>query len=119
VDATLKALDGGLPLERDSALSLSTEELRQKLLSVNGIGEKVAHCILLLGYGRYDSFPVDVWVRRVMENLYFGGLDGTKAGAKTSPSKILNYAKDRFGDYAGFANQYLFHYMRLNSGILE
>ncbi|MDR2167234.1 MAG: N-glycosylase [Clostridiales bacterium] len=99
----LAATTANLPLTRDNALT--TEELRKMLLSIKGIGEKVAHCVLLFGYGRYDSFPVDVWVRRVMENLYFDG-------KKTSPAQILAHAQNKFGQNAGFANQYLFHYVR-------
>ncbi|MCL2236444.1 MAG: N-glycosylase [Defluviitaleaceae bacterium] len=105
VDAVAHVLAGNLPIQRDE--SVSTADLRERLLAVKGIGEKVAHCILLMGYGRYNSFPVDVWVQRVMERLYFNG-------EKTSVAKIHQFAGERWGDYASFANQYLFHYIRMN-----
>ncbi|MCL2169925.1 MAG: hypothetical protein FWB74_07865 [Defluviitaleaceae bacterium] len=83
----------------------SNEINSDNLKSIKGIGDKVAHCISLFGYGRTDSFPVDVWVRRVMQELYFGG-------KPVKPAEIQAFARERFGEYAGFAQQYLFHYMR-------
>jgi len=103
MDATRKAAAGDLPLGRDC--DMPTAQLRQTLLGVSGIGEKVAHCILLFGYGRYDSFPVDTWVRKVMEGYYFDG-------KPTKAEDIHKLATQRFGEYAGFAQQYLFHYIR-------
>ena len=105
VDAVAHVLAGNFPVQRDE--TVTTVDLRQRLLAVKGIGEKVAHCILLMGYGRHDSFPVDVWVQRVMERLYFDG-------NKTSVAKMHAFAAERWGDHAAFANQYLFHYIRMN-----
>lgn len=107
VDAVAHVLEGKLPIQRDETINTTTCDLRQQLLSVKGIGEKVANCILLMGYGRYDSFPVDVWVQRVMERLYF-------QGNKTSIAKIHAFATEKWGNHAAFANQYLFHYIRMN-----
>ncbi|MCL2753276.1 MAG: N-glycosylase [Defluviitaleaceae bacterium] len=104
VDATKRVLAGEMPVERNC--KLPTNELRKTLMETKGIGEKVADCILLFGYGRWESFPIDVWVRRVMEQLYFNG-------ESMPPAKIHAFAKERFGELAGFAQQYLFHYMRL------
>jgi N-glycosylase/DNA lyase len=77
------------------------------LLTIKGVGEKVADCVLLFGYGRHESFPIDVWVRRVMERLYFDG-------KQTPASRIKGFAQERWGHHAGFAQQYLFHYIRNN-----
>ena len=77
----------------------------ENLTSIKGIGDKVAHCIRLFGYAKHNSFPIDVWVRRVIQELYFGGKPVT-------PTKIKAFAGQRFGELAGFAQQYLFHYMR-------
>jgi len=107
VDATRKAAGGALELSRDT--KIPTDDLRKMLLSVSGVGEKVAHCILLFGYGRMDTFPVDTWVRKVMQQYYF---DGNDANA----TQIHALARERFGELSGFAQQYLFHYMRMNSG---
>lgn len=105
VAAMVAVFDKKLSLARNN--DIPTEQLRQSLLSVKGIGEKVAHCILLFGYGRYDVFPVDTWVRKIMQGLYFNG-------EAVSVKQMHSFAKEKFGEYSGFANQYLFHYIRLN-----
>ena len=78
---------------------------KQELLKVKGIGEKVANCILLFGLGYTNAFPVDVWIKRIMEFVYFG--------EDTSIDKIMTFANDKFGQYGGYAQQYLFHYARV------
>lgn len=83
------------------------EILKQRLLDLPGVGPKVMDCILLFGYGIEDTFPVDVWVKRLMEYLYIK--------ESVSNKKILEYARDLFGDYLGHAQQYLFYYARENS----
>ena len=90
-----------------AANAASMDDLESNLLDIKGVGEKVANCVLLFGYARHDRFPVDVWVRRVMEKLYFDG-------EPTPIATIQNFAKERFGEYSGFAQQYLFHYIRMN-----
>ena len=74
------------------------------LRSLCGVGEKVANCILLFSMNRLESFPVDVWVRRVMHELY--GIPEKDATAMT------DYAAKHFGPYGGIAQQYLFYYIR-------
>ena len=103
VDATRKAASGALDLNRDTPMS--TDNLRKSLLSIKGVGEKVAHCILLFGYGRTDTFPVDTWVRKVMQQYYFNG-------EAASAAQIHSLAQEKFGELSGFAQQYLFHYIR-------
>ena len=110
VDATAAVLQGEIDTNIHS--KLDTDELRQSLLRIKGIGEKVAHCILLFGYGRYETFPVDTWVRKIMEGLYFDG-------QKTTVADIHALARRNFGEYSGYANQYLFHYIRLNPKMIE
>lgn len=75
------------------------------LLKFKGVGPKVADCILLFGLGHTGAFPVDVWMRRVLEKLY--GFSGT-------PRQMRAFAAERFGAHAGIAQQYLFHYARGN-----
>ena len=103
LDAAQKAAAGLLPLDRTT--QTPTADLRKNLLEIMGVGEKVAHCILLFGYGRFDSFPVDTWVQKVMQQYYFDGKD-------VRPAEIYKFATEKFGEYSGFAQQYLFHYMR-------
>lgn len=82
-----------------------TETARKMLMNIKGVGPKVADCVLLFSFGRQEVFPTDVWIKRVVEHLYFSG--------KELPIKeIQQFSKDKFGDYAGFAQQYLFHYAR-------
>ncbi|MGE5613055.1 MAG: DNA-3-methyladenine glycosylase family protein [Bacillota bacterium] len=83
---------------------LDADEARKALKHFKGVGDKVADCILLYSGTRYDVFPVDVWVKRVMQELYFGRDVGL--------NEIRMFARDRFGRYAGFAQQYLFYYAR-------
>ena len=83
-------------------------EARKILMTLPGVGAKVADCILLFGAGRQDAFPVDTWVRKVMCRLYFDGAD-----SKTVPVRQIEaFAAGYFPDYAGYAQQVLFHYIR-------
>lgn len=83
--------------------SLNTEEALKKLMSVNGIGLKVASCILLFGYKRLDTFPIDTWVRKSIAEHY---------NIKNDPKTIEKFAKKNYGNYSGLAIQYLFHSQR-------
>ena len=83
---------------------LDTSECIKELVKFNGVGPKVADCIALFGMQKYDTFPVDVWVKRVMEEFYVED--------NLSLPKIRKFALDKFGDLAGFAQQYLFYYAR-------
>jgi N-glycosylase/DNA lyase len=83
---------------------LPPDEIRKFLLSLPGIGEKVADCILLYSGLDRSVFPIDRWVKRVIETLYFK--------RETDVNSIREFARDYFGDYAGIAQQYLFYYAR-------
>ena len=87
----------------------NTLEVRDKLLTLSGVGPKVADCILLFSsLKRFEVFPIDVWVRRVMNDLYIKNEDETKVNKK----QIEKIAKEKFGDLAGLAQQYLFYWRR-------
>ena len=89
--------------------SESTFEVREKLLQLSGVGPKVADCILLFStLKRFDVFPIDVWVRRVMNELYIKNEDENKVNKK----EISKIAKDKFGNLEGLAQQYLFYWKR-------
>lgn len=92
-DAAERILTGKLDI--DEIKNLDTNSAMNKLMEVKGIGPKVASCILLFGFGRTDAFPVDVWIRRALENHYPEGFDLSV-----------------FGKYAGILNQYLFYFER-------
>lgn len=87
-----------------SLKNLSTEDARKELMTFAGVGPKVSDCIMLFSMDKDDAFPIDVWVKRVMEHFYFD--------EDTKLKYIQSYAQDKFGQYAGFAQQYLFYYAR-------
>ena len=89
----------------------NTQEVREELLKLSGVGPKVADCILLFSdLKRLDVFPIDVWVRRVMNDLYIKEEDE----AKVSKTKIEKLADEKFGNLKGLAQQYLFYWRREN-----
>ena len=105
---------------KDAAKKIYTENLdlgkiknlpfidaRAELMKINGVGVKVADCALLFSMQKYESFPTDVWVKRIMEQFYFGGNE-------TKIQDILSFANEKWGNNAGFAQQYLFFYAKEN-----
>ena len=87
----------------------NTTKVREELLSLSGVGPKVADCILLFSdLKRLEVFPIDVWVRRVMNDLYIKQEDENKVSKK----QIEKIAEEKFGDLAGLAQQYLFYWRR-------
>lgn len=87
----------------------NTNEVRQELLTLSGVGPKVADCILLFSdLKRFEVFPIDVWVRRVMNDLYIKNENETKVSKK----QIELIANQKFGELAGIAQQYLFYWRR-------
>lgn len=86
-----------------------TQKIRKALLSLSGVGPKVADCILLFStLKRFDVFPIDVWVRRVMNDLYIQDDNENKV----SKRKIEALAKQKYGNLEGIAQQYLFYWKR-------
>lgn len=84
---------------------LEYPEAKKRLMEFKGIGNKVADCILLFAFGFYQAFPIDVWVTRIMRYLYFD--------SKKVPLRVISeFAHEKFGDLAGYAQQYLFYYAR-------
>ena len=102
-----KTLKGEIDLE-ELKQEKSTENLRKKLLEIPGVGPKVADCVMLFALNRFDVFPVDVWVKRVISELYFDKKEQT-------PNVIHQFAEKQYGDLAGLAQQYLFYWRRENS----
>ena len=93
LDAARRVADGRLPL--DQVADLPLVQAREALMTVRGVGPKVAECVLLYGMGRFEAFPLDVWMKRAMSLLFPG----------RTPAD--------FGPYAGIAQQYIFHYSRM------
>ncbi len=96
-DAASKVASGEIDLE--AVAKMDTVSAATELCKIRGVGPKVAACVLLFGFEKYDSFPIDVWVKRVMQEYYGGNISG----------------KD-FGQYAGLAQQYLFYHRRYIEG---
>ncbi len=92
-------------IDLGSLRGLCYEAAKESLMTLRGVGEKIADCVLLFSLGFYEAFPIDVWMTRVMRYFYFGG-------SKVSAATIAQFAQERFGDLAGYAQQYLFHYAR-------
>jgi N-glycosylase/DNA lyase len=88
-----------------SLQTLNLEEARHELLKLPGVGNKIANCVLLFAYGFQGAFPVDVWVLKALRQLYF-------PKRRPSPRRLREFTATHFGPHAGYAQQYLFHYMR-------
>lgn len=97
MDAVSKVKSGEINFDEIRELPLN--EAREKLMRIKGVGPKVADCVLIYGLHRLDAFPMDVWMKRTMKTFF--------------PDKSPDY----FGDYAGIAGQYLFHYSRVGKAI--
>lgn len=99
IDAIRKVNEGSV--SREEILTLPYEQAKKALMRINGVGQKVADCVLLFSCGRFDAFPVDTWMKKAMLTLY---------GVKEK--EIPAYSEKKFGAYSGFAQQYLFYYAR-------
>lgn len=78
---------------------------RMELMRIKGVGEKIADCVMLFAYGKLEAFPIDVWVRRTMNEVYF-------QNRKVSDNKIREFAGDYWNGYAGYAQQYVYWHGR-------
>ena len=101
--SALKIISDGF--NPDSLREMPYPDAKKYLLSLSGIGDKVADCILLFGAYRLEAFPVDTWIKQAMTNLY---------STPQNPDKIREFAAGRFGRYAGFAQQLIFAAIRKN-----
>lgn len=81
--------------------TLTDQALKQRLLEIKGVGEKVANCILLFGYDRVDGFPIDTWIKKIIIKAY-----------EISEKELKSFALEYFKPYGGIAQQYLFYYGR-------
>jgi len=95
--------------EVDLALvaTLPDGEARELLCRLPGVGEKVANCVLLFGYGRLRAFPIDVWIERVLREIYF------RRKRNVTSRRLREFSASYFGPYGGYAQQYLFHHARM------
>ena len=89
---------------------LDDEGLRAALCGLPGVGRKVANCAMLFGFGRLAAFPVDTWIGRILKRSYWRG------SGRPTPLVLERRLARRFGPYAGYAQQYLFHHARMTQG---
>lgn len=102
IDACEKYLDG--TINEEALRNMSYEDCIESLKQIKGVGDKVANCVALFALEKRSAFPIDVWIKRIMESIYF---------KKETPIKdIAKLATERFGEYGGYAQQYLFYYGR-------
>ena len=93
----------------DAIRALDVGAARAELMRLPGVGRKIADCVLLFAYGFQQAFPVDVWVLKAIRELYF-------PRRRPNEKKIIRFTESYFGPNAGYAQQYLFHYMRTRVG---
>jgi N-glycosylase/DNA lyase len=84
---------------------LEYRDAKKELMILPGVGEKIADCVLLYSLDFTEAFPVDTWIRKAMRTCYQGG-------EKLSDRRIHEFAQGYFGRYAGYAQQYLYHFAR-------
>lgn len=94
-------------VDLDVIATLDDDAARAELCRLPGVGEKVANCALLFGFGRLRAFPVDVWIDRIVRHIYF------QKKRDVTPKRLREFSAGYFGPYAGYAQQYLFHHARL------
>ncbi len=104
LDAAKKFKSGEISQQKFAGLS--ADDAKEMLMTIKGVGNKVANCIMLFGLSHCECFPVDVWIKRIMEYLYFD--------APQTPARISLFAQEKFGALGGYAQQYLFFYAREN-----
>ncbi|MEM0357921.1 MAG: DNA glycosylase [Candidatus Bathyarchaeia archaeon] len=100
------------------------EKARKKLLALPGVGPKVADCVLLFSLEKLEAFPVDVWMKRIITKYYASHFDETfvrrvsfkKSLTKAEYEKLSLFGRNYFGRFAGYAQEYLFHFERLKAG---
>ena len=97
---TINAFNDG-QIDKELIESLPYEDAKRELCKISGVGPKVADCILLFSMGRFDVFPTDVWVKRIMSELY-----------GCSENEVAKIGRQFYGDYAGIAQQFLFFFRR-------
>ena len=88
---------------------LPDADLREKLCALPGVGAKVANCVMLFAFERLRAFPIDVWIERALKQQYF------PRKKKVTTLELCEFSQTYFGEYGGYAQQYLFHHARTAS----
>lgn len=108
IETARKVRDEGIDsLEALGSVEISADKTLEALRQYCGVGPKVANCISLFSMGKIESFPIDTWVKKVMNQLY--GID------EKNMKEMASFAAETFGEYGGIAQQYLFYYITHNN----
>lgn len=99
IDAVLNVVNGNISYEK--LVTMTYQDAKRELLKIKGVGDKVADCVLLFSLLKSEAFPVDTWIKKAMDGLY-----------NLKPKEIHSYTELNFGEYSGFAQQYIFYYVR-------
>ena len=97
-------------LNLDALSSMDYTQAKGDLMKLNGVGPKIADCILLFSLDKLDAFPIDTWIGRALAEWYFPGQKTPAYHALPTWAKLF---QEHFGRYAGYANQFLFHGRRM------
>jgi N-glycosylase/DNA lyase len=111
----------------DKLLGMGYVQAKETLLELPGVGAKVADCVLLFSSGKLEAFPVDVWVKRIVlkyysnhfEEAFVKKLQRQKSFSDTDYKRLNGFGREYFGAYAGYAQEYLYHYERLANRKIE
>jgi N-glycosylase/DNA lyase len=104
VEAARMVAAGEIDLE--AVRGMDEPEGREVLKRLPGVGDKVADCVQLFAFSKYAAFPVDVWIKRVIERVYFHS-------CAVTPEEIRRFGQAYFGRYAGYAQEYIYYYARI------
>jgi N-glycosylase/DNA lyase len=106
--ATARLIENG-DVDLGKLSALSDIDLREALCELPGVGAKVANCVMLFAYERLRAFPIDVWIDRVLRQNYF------PQARKLNTARLQTFTQEYFGKHGGYAQQYLFHFARMNT----
>ena len=110
--AAARLVDAG-QVRLDAIAAMDYPRAVEELTRLPGVGPKVADCALLFGWGRQEAFPIDVWIERALRRLYFA------RRRRVTRRQLVEFHRSYFGPYSGYAQQYLFHYVRNNPQVLD
>lgn len=106
----------------NSLSEMAYQQAKKMLISFSGVGPKVADCVLLFSLGHFEAFPVDIWVKRAILNHYSEHLPKEfikkiscgRSFSNTEYERLNSFGRSYFGEYAGYAQEYLYHYERMH-----
>jgi N-glycosylase/DNA lyase len=119
LETSKKICEGDFDLE--GLRKMPYEQAKKALCGLSGVGLKVADCVLLFSLGKLDAFPVDVWVKRAILNHYAGQfpeefvqkMSRNRSFSNAEYERLSAFGRNYFGEYAGYAQEYLYHYERM------